>query len=136
VSRRKTIGLWGAAAAFITCAAVAGFYWYAGWYGLNVIARRGGSVWVAITPNDPRISQSMRVALQAAVPQAQVGAFEWIRRAEGLETTELPVMADQHDKLITAGSPTELSSPMTPPVGLSSVRPKKHFSRWIGWRLS
>jgi hypothetical protein len=97
VSRRKTIGLWATAAAFIACAAVAGFYWYAGWYGFNVIARRGGSVWVAITPNDPRISQSMRVALQAAVPPAQVGVFQWMRRAEGLETTELPVMADQHE---------------------------------------
>jgi hypothetical protein len=71
------------------CAAVAGFYCYAGWYGFNVIARRGGSVWVAITPNDPRISESMRVALQAAVPQEQAGAFQWDRRAEGLETTEL-----------------------------------------------
>jgi hypothetical protein len=123
VSRRKKLGLWAAAA--LICAAVAGFYCYAGWYGFNVIGRRGGSVWVAITPNDPRISQSMRVALQAAVPQEQAGAFQWDRRAEGLETTELPVIADQH----------AISSLMIPPTGLSSERPRKHFSRWIGWRL-
>jgi hypothetical protein len=92
MSRRRKFGLW--AAALTCCATVAGFYW---WYAFNVIERRGGSVWVTITPNDPRISESMRVALQAVVPQAKVGAFEWRRRAEGLETTELPVMADQHE---------------------------------------
>jgi hypothetical protein len=95
VSRRKKLRLWAAAA--LICAAVAGFYCYAGWYGFDVIARRGGSVWVAITPNDSRISKSMRVALQAAIPQEQAGAFQWDRRAEGLETTELPVIAEQHE---------------------------------------
>jgi hypothetical protein len=97
MSRRKKLGRWAAAAALASCAAVAGLCYYAGWYGFNVIARRGGSAWVAITPNDPRISESMRLALQPAVPQEQAGAFQWGRRADGLETTELPVTVDQRE---------------------------------------
>ena len=84
-----------AAAALMGCAAAVGCYFYAGWYGFNVIARRGASVWVAITPNDPRISESMQAWRCATpFPQALSGAFQWDRRAEGLETTELPVLAD------------------------------------------
>jgi hypothetical protein len=96
MSRPRKFGLW-AAAALIGCAAAGGCYFYAGWYGFNVIARRGASVWVAITPKDPRISESMRVALRDPVPQAQCGAFQWDRHAEGLETTELPVLADGNE---------------------------------------
>jgi hypothetical protein len=96
MSRLRKFGLW-AAVALIGCAAAAGCYYYAGWYGFNVIARRGASVWVAITPNDPRISESMRVALRDPVPPAQRGAFQWDRHAEGLETTELPVLADGNE---------------------------------------
>src|ERR1700680_18567 len=95
MSRPRRFGRW--AAALVACAAAAGGYFYAGWYGFNVIALRGASVWVAITPNDPRISESMRVALRDPVPQAQCGAFQWDRRAEGLETTELPVLADGNE---------------------------------------
>jgi hypothetical protein len=73
-----------------------------------VIARRGGSVWVAITPKDPRFSESMRVALRDPVPQAQSGAFQWGRRAEGLDTTELPVLADGNevDRLLLVRPPS------------------------------
>jgi Phosphodiester glycosidase len=39
----------------------------------------------------------MRVALRDPIPQAQGGAFQWARRVEGLETTELPVLADGNE---------------------------------------
>jgi Phosphodiester glycosidase len=63
----------------------------------SIVARRGASAWVAITPTDPRISQSMRIALGNPVPVAIAGPFQWARRADGLETTEMPVLADGHE---------------------------------------
>jgi hypothetical protein len=94
--RRRTLVL-AVSAALAGCALLAGFYFYAGWYGFNVVARRGASVWVAIAPTDPRLSESMRVALREVVPPVQPGRFDWERRAEGLETTELPAMIDQQE---------------------------------------
>ena len=94
MSRPKKFGLWTAAALLVGCAAAAGCYFCARWYGFEVIAWRGASAWVAVTPKDSRLSESMRVALRDVVPQAQSGAFQWERRAEGLETAELPVLAE------------------------------------------
>jgi len=72
-------------------------YAYMGWFGPDVVARHGGSVWVAVKPNDPRLSASMRVALRDPVPLAQPGPFQWASRADGLETTELPVIAEGNE---------------------------------------
>jgi hypothetical protein len=95
--RPKKFGLWVSAAVLIGCAAAVGCYFYARWSGFEVIAWRGASVWVAVTPKDSRLSESMRVAMRDLVPQAQSGAFQWERRAEGIETTELPVLADGNE---------------------------------------
>jgi len=72
-------------------------YAYMSWFGPDVVARHGGSVWVAVKPNDPRLSASMRVALRDPVPLAQPGPFQWASRADGLETTELPVIAEGNE---------------------------------------
>ena len=48
----------------LAAAACAGVYAFAGTYGLNVVLHRGGSLWVPVGVNDPRLSSSMRLALQ------------------------------------------------------------------------
>jgi hypothetical protein len=60
MSRRRKLGLVAAAAALIGCAAAAGCYFDAPRYGFNMIARRGASVWVAITLKDLRIGALRR----------------------------------------------------------------------------
>ena len=47
------------AALVITIGIAGGIYWYAGVYGFNGVMRRGGSVWWAVNPNDPRVSPSL-----------------------------------------------------------------------------
>jgi hypothetical protein len=89
-------------AAFALGLAVAGIYAYAGVYGLNAILRRGGSVWVSVTADDPRLSASMRLALAERVPHADAGPLEWHRLDEGFDVAELPVMAagSEADRLL------------------------------------
>jgi len=55
----------------------AGLYDYAGWYGFNVILRRGASKWIAVTADDARLSDAMRLALRVPVPPAVPGPFSW-----------------------------------------------------------
>jgi hypothetical protein len=69
-------------------------YFYAGTYGLNVVLRRGGSIWISIKPDDLRVSPSMRLALGDPPPTATAGVLEWRQTAEGFEIAELPVIAD------------------------------------------
>jgi hypothetical protein len=76
------------------CLLIAGVITYSGTYGLNVILRRGASIWVTVEPNDTRISGSMRLALQDAPPAVRPGAFTWQQLDRGFEVGELPVMAD------------------------------------------
>lgn len=71
-----------------------GLYLYAGWYGFNVVLRRGGSIWVAITPADARISKSMQLALTVPPPRATPGPMQWTLQEKGFETAELPVLAN------------------------------------------
>jgi hypothetical protein len=84
-----------AALAMIALAAGAAvaFYLYAGLYGFNVVLKRGGSVWVAITPTDPRLTPSMRQALQVPPPSAQAGVLTWTLLRPGFEIAELPVIS-------------------------------------------
>lgn len=63
----------------------------------NVVARRGMSIWVAVEPHDSRLSPSMQVALRDHIPEAIAGEFQWAQRADGLETAEMPVLADGHE---------------------------------------
>lgn len=80
-----------------------GIYAYRGSYGFNAILR-GGSVWVAISDDDPRISKSMRMALRDPAPAAVAGKLEWQSVANGFEVAELPVFAEGSavDKILLA----------------------------------
>jgi hypothetical protein len=85
-------------------AAAAGLYAYAGVYGLNVVLRRGGSVWHATSADDAALSPSMRLALRGNVPAVAPGALAWRRLADGFEVGELPVLLDgkEVDRLLLA----------------------------------
>lgn len=71
--------------------AFATIYLYTGWRGFQILIRRGGTKWLVVTPDDPRLSPSMRLALTSA-PAAEAGPFIWSERAPGLEVGELPVL--------------------------------------------
>jgi hypothetical protein len=102
---KKRIVLGAVAVGFFLALVVAGgLYLYAGLYGFNVVWKRGGSYWVAIVPDDPRISKSMQMALRTTPPRAQAGPFEWAPRENGFETSELPVLAEgeEVDRILLA----------------------------------
>jgi hypothetical protein len=75
----------------LAAAAAAALYLYAGLYGFNVVLKRGGTIWVDITPTDPRLTPSMRQALQVPPPPAQAGVLTWTLLRPGFEIAELPV---------------------------------------------
>ncbi len=70
------------------------FYSKHGLYGVNVLLRRGGSYFVTVTRDDPRLSPSMRLGLQNPLPTVTSSAPEWTLRSPGLETAELPVLTE------------------------------------------
>ncbi|HEX2724365.1 MAG TPA: phosphodiester glycosidase family protein [Beijerinckiaceae bacterium] len=85
--------------------AMAALYAYAGVYGLNVVLRRGGTLWHATGPDDPALSPSMRLALRGDLPAVTAGPLAWRRVAEGFEVAELPVLlggkaGDEVDRLL------------------------------------
>jgi hypothetical protein len=43
----------------LVAALLIGFYVYPGIYGINVVLRRGASIWLSISDDDPRISKAM-----------------------------------------------------------------------------
>jgi hypothetical protein len=79
-------------------------YSYSGWYGFNIILRRGMTTWTTVTPEDPRLSPSMRLALLTPPPPAKAGAFTWQSLQDGLDVGELPVLADgtEVDRILLA----------------------------------
>lgn len=103
-TRSKIATAIAASVLFVGLAAGATVYAYAGWYGVNVVLRRGGSVWARVAPADLRLSASMRLALQEPAPQATAGPFAWREVASGFEVTELPavVHGDVVDRLLLA----------------------------------
>src|SRR6266567_1770591 len=72
---------------------IGGFWAYAGSYGIHVLLRHGGSFWINVKTDDPRLSPSMRLALRDS-PPASAGSFEWREIGRGFEVGELPVIAD------------------------------------------
>lgn len=68
-------------------------YRYSHWYGFNVILKRGGSYWLAITADDARLSPAMRLALESPTIPAVAGDLKWQTLAPGFETAELDVIA-------------------------------------------
>jgi hypothetical protein len=77
----------------VVAATLCGLYAYAGLYGINVVLRRGGTFWLSVEPDSPKLSVAMRLALRDEVPTATAGSFEWRPVAQGFEIAELPVLA-------------------------------------------
>jgi phosphodiester glycosidase len=80
------------AASLVLALALGGLWAYAGSYGLHVLVRHGGTYWINVRTDDPRLSPSMRLALGAA-PPATAGQFAWREITPGFEAAELPVIA-------------------------------------------
>ena len=59
-----------------------------GAYGFGVLFRRGGSYWITVAPDSPRLSPSMRLALRDVPPQVEAGAFTWSEAEPGFETAK------------------------------------------------
>jgi hypothetical protein len=84
-----------AAAAIVLLGAGACWVWERnGAYGFNTIIRRGGTYWITLKKDDPKLSPSMRLALRDNPPVGVAGAFEWRELEPGYEVAEMPVMAD------------------------------------------
>ncbi|SEE36214.1 Predicted protein [Rhizobiales bacterium GAS191] len=86
-------------AVLLACGAGLIVYFYAttGIYGLNVLLRRGGSIWPAVVADDRRLSPSMRLALSDHVPAIAAGELSWDQIRPGFQVGELPVLADGHE---------------------------------------
>jgi hypothetical protein len=87
-----------------------GLYAEAGWYGVNVLLRRGGTTWETVTPDSSHLSASMRLALRETAPDARASPFEWRHLAKGLDVAEMPVQADGQEVdrvLLTRIEPAE-----------------------------
>jgi hypothetical protein len=72
----------------------AGLYAYAGTFGLHVVLRRSMMRWQTVTPDDPRLSPAMRLALRDRSVSATPGAFTWRTLEPGFDVAELPVIAE------------------------------------------
>jgi hypothetical protein len=101
---RRIFGAACVALVIIIIGVAGGLYWYAGWYGFNVVLRRGGSLWVASGPNDPRISPSMKLALTRPDLNVTPGDLYWREIHPGFQASELPVLADgrEVDRIVLA----------------------------------
>lgn len=81
-------------AAICLVAGFAAFYFRYGTFGLNVLLRGGGIYSVTVTPDDQRLTPSMRFALAPSPLPVKASAPDWQLRQPGLETAELPVLSD------------------------------------------
>jgi hypothetical protein len=71
--------------------AVVTAYAYDGWYGVNVMLRRGANYWVDVSADDPRLSEGMRLSLQGRQIPDPPAEVEWHTVSTGLQVAELPV---------------------------------------------
>jgi Phosphodiester glycosidase len=71
--------------------AVGALWVYGGSYGFHVLLRHGGTFWIDVKTDDPRLSPSMRLALHDP-PPASAGGFDWREVSPGFEVGELPVI--------------------------------------------
>jgi hypothetical protein len=89
----------------ILVASAFAWLWFAhGAYGFGVLFRRGGTYWITVAPDSPRLSPSMRLALRDVPPQVEAGAFTWSEAEPGFETAEIPVLAEgvEVDRILLA----------------------------------
>ena len=84
--------------------AVGWLYFKHGEYGFNVLLRRGGTYWVAVDPESPRLSAAMRLALRNPHPAFEPGTLDWRVVAEGFDVAELPVLVsgEEVDRVLLA----------------------------------
>src|SRR5262252_4916932 len=84
--------------------ALASLYAVAGTYGFNVFFRRGLWIGVSVTPDDARVSASMRQALRDPSGAVTAGPLAWRAVAPGFEVAELAVLADgsEVDRILLA----------------------------------
>lgn len=77
---------------------------YGGAYRVRVLFRHGGTFWISVKTDDPRLSPSIRLALHDPPPPASAGSFDWRAPSPGFEVAELPVMASggEVDRLMLA----------------------------------
>jgi hypothetical protein len=68
-------------------------YWTTGLYGFNVVLHRGGSIWLASSPSDPRLSPSMKLALTDSNPNVTPGDLSWREIRPGFQVSELAALA-------------------------------------------
>ena len=92
-SARRLIGGLAAVGCCLAVLSVAGLWAYAGSYGLHVLLRHGGTYWITIASDSPRLSSSMRLAFGAA-PTAIPGPLSWRAIGLGFEVAELPALVD------------------------------------------
>ncbi|MDE1993690.1 MAG: hypothetical protein KGI75_14390, partial [Rhizobiaceae bacterium] len=79
----------------LTTVGASGWIWERnGAYGFNSLFRRGGTYWISIKADDPRLSPSMRLALSDPQPEAKPGPLVWQQPEKGFEVAELPVLVD------------------------------------------
>jgi hypothetical protein len=73
-----------------------------GAYGLNSLLLRGGSIWLAVDCDDPRLTEAVRVGLHGAIPRP--GQIVWSERRPGFEVGELPILVEERqvDELLLA----------------------------------
>ncbi len=86
---RPAVALLGVAAVALACV-----YAVAGTYGINIVIHRGGSLWLPVATNDPRLSSSMQLALRDRSVEATAGGCAWRPIAPGFDVAELPVIAN------------------------------------------
>ncbi|WP_344949740.1 hypothetical protein [Actinomadura miaoliensis] len=65
-----------------------------GWYGVNVMLRRGASVWSDVAPDDSRLSPGIRLSLAGQRTPDAAEPVRWSRVTAGLDVAELPVRVD------------------------------------------
>src|SRR5262245_57970819 len=70
--------------------------------GINVVLRRGGSIWPTVSRDDPRLSPAVRLALSGKV--GRLGRLTWAEPRPGFEVGELPILVDDMlvDRLLLA----------------------------------
>ena len=92
------------AAAVAAIGVSAWLYSYAGAYGFNVVLRRGGSIWTMSSPDDPRLSASMKLALSKPDLAATSGELRWRQIRAGFQVGELAALIDdgEVDRILLA----------------------------------
>ena len=82
------------AGCMVVLIAVGSLWVYGGSYGLHDVWRHGGTFWLTVRADSPRLSPSMRLALGPA-PAARPGTFQWQVVDEGFEAADLPAVANE-----------------------------------------